>query len=167
MNGGLLLLRDQLKQGMRDKQSGVDMMNAISLTQAHQMIEQALAAGEAMGLKPLTVAVLDAGGHLKALARADGASTLRPEMAIAKAYGCIALGVGGRWLNKNGVERPHFMDGVVALAGGKVLPVAGGVLIRHNGVIIGAIGITGDTSDHDEAAAITAVEALGFTADCG
>lgn len=142
-------------------------MGNVTLAQANQIVEAALAKGCEMGLKPLTVAVLDAGGHLKALARADGASTLRPDVATGKAYGCIALGVGGRWLNQNGIDRPHFMDGVVAASGGKIIPVPGGVLIKENGAIIGAVGITGDTSDNDEAAAVAGIEAAGLTADCG
>lgn len=142
-------------------------MANVSLEQANSIIDGALKKGEAMGLKPLTVAVLDAGGHLKALARADGASTMRPEMAMGKAYGCIALGVGGRWINQNGIDRPHFMDGVVALSGGKVLPVPGGVLIKEDGAIIGAVGITGDTSDNDEAAAVAGIEEAGLAADVG
>lgn len=142
-------------------------MTNVTLAQANVIIENALSKGDEMGLKPLTVAVLDAGGHLKALARTDGSSTIRPEMATGKAYGCIALGVGGRWINQNGVDRPHFMDGLVALSGGKVLPVPGGVLIKDGGEIIGAVGITGDTSDNDEAAAVAGIEAAGLTADVG
>ena len=142
-------------------------MTNVTLAQANVIIENALKKGEEMGIKPLTVAVLDAGGHLKALARTDGSSTMRPEMAIGKAYGCIALGVGGRWINQNGIDRGHFMDGVVALSGGKVLPVPGGVLIKDDGAIIGAVGITGDTSDNDETAAVAGVEAAGLTPDVG
>lgn len=142
-------------------------MTNVTLAQANVIIENAIKKGEEMGLKPLTVAVLDAGGHLKALARTDGASTMRPEMAMGKAYGCIALGVGGRWINQNGIDRGHFMDGVVALSGGKILPVPGGVLIKDGGAIIGAVGITGDTSDNDEAAAVAGVEAAGLSADVG
>lgn len=142
-------------------------MTNVTLAQANVIIENALKKGEEMGIKPLTVAVLDAGGHLKALARTDGSSTMRSEMAIGKAYGCIALGVGGRWINQNGIDRGHFMDGVVALSGGKVLPVPGGVLIKDDGAIIGAVGITGDTSDNDETAAVAGVEAAGLTPDVG
>lgn len=142
-------------------------MGNVTLAQANKIIEAALVKGDDMGLKPLTVAVLDAGGHLVALARNDGASILRPEVAMGKAYGCIALGVGGRWLNQNGIDRPHFMDGVIAASGGKVIPVPGGALVRDGGAIIGAVGITGDTSDNDEAAAVAGIEAAGLTSDCG
>lgn len=142
-------------------------MAALTLALANTIIENTIRKGEAMGLKPLTVAVLDAGGHLIALARTDGASTLRPEMAMGKAYGCISLGVGGRWINRNGIERPHFMDGVIALSGGRILPVPGGVLVRDSGDIAGAVGVTGDTADNDEIAAIAGIEAAGFTADIG
>lgn len=139
-------------------------MANISLAQANTIIEHAFKKGTELGLKPLTVSVLDSGGHVVALARADGASAMRPEMATGKAYGCIALGVGGRWLNQNGIDRPHFMDGVVALSEGKVLPVPGGVLVLEDGAIIGAVGITGDTSDNDEAAAVAGIEAAGLAA---
>ena len=142
-------------------------MGNVTLAQANKIIEAALAKGGELGLKPLTVSVLDAGGHLKALARQDGASTLRPDVATGKAFGCISLGVGGRWLNQNGIDRPHFMDGVVAASGGKIIPAPGGVLIRDGGAIIGAVGITGDTSDNDEAAAVAGIEAAGLSADCG
>jgi len=140
-------------------------MANITLSQANAIIAGALKKGEEMGLKPLTVAVVDAGGHLKALARSEGASTLRPQMATGKAYGCISLGVGGRWINQNGIDRSHFMDGVVALSDGRILPVPGGVLIRDKGEIIGAVGVTGDTADNDEVAAIAGVEAIGLSAD--
>ncbi|MEO1066964.1 MAG: heme-binding protein [Pseudomonadota bacterium] len=139
-------------------------MAHLTLAQANTIIENALKKGEAMGLKPLTVAVLDAGGHLKALGRADGASNLRAEMAMGKANGCIALGVGGRWINQNALDRPHFITGLVGLTGGKVLPVPGGVLIKDGEETIGAVGITGDTSDNDETCAIAGIEAAGLAA---
>lgn len=142
-------------------------MADLTLVQANMIIENAFKKGDEMGLKPLTVAILDSGGHLIALQRADGASTLRPDMATGKAYGCISLGMGGRLINQNGIDRPHFMNGIINLSGGKILPVPGGVLVRDNSTIIGAVGITGDTSDNDEAAAISGIEAAGLTADCG
>ena len=112
--------------------------------------------------------VLDAGGHVKAFQRQDGASMLRFEIASGKAYGALAVGVGSRWLNAQAETRPHFLEGLSAVSGGKIVAVPGGVLIRNlEGTIIGAVGITGDTSDNDEIAAIAGIEAAGFKPDAG
>jgi uncharacterized protein GlcG (DUF336 family) len=144
------------------------MSPALSLAQAETIIETALARAAKMGLKPLTVAVLDAGGHLKSLARQDGSSTLRPEMAQGKARGAISLGMGSRAIFKRAQEQPFFVQALNGLAGGFLVPVPGGVLIRDSdGEIVGAVGITGDTSDNDEACAVAGIEAAGFTADPG
>ncbi|MEM8798269.1 MAG: heme-binding protein [Pseudomonadota bacterium] len=139
-------------------------MTTITLKQAYTMIEAAFEKGAEMGLKPLTVAVLDAGGHVKALARSDGASNLRPKMAIGKANGCLALGVGGRWVAKNGIDRPHFMTGLIGMDDNGILPVPGGALVLSDGAIVGAVGITGDTSENDETCAVHGIEAAGFSA---
>jgi len=140
----------------------------ISLSEAKSMIAAALAKGAELGLNPLTVAVLDNGGYLKALERQDGASILRPQVAHGKAYGALCLGLGSRALHKRAEEQAYFINAINSLAGGALVPVAGGVLIRdENAKIIGAIGITGDTSDNDEACAIAAVQASGFKADAG
>lgn len=139
----------------------------LTLDAARTIADTALAAARERGLKPLTVAVLDAGGALKALAREDGSSHMRPEIAQGKAYGAIAMGLGSRVLFNRAQEQPYFVQAMNALAGGRLVPVPGGVLIRHEGEIIGAVGITGDTSDNDEACAIAGIEAAGFTADGG
>jgi uncharacterized protein GlcG (DUF336 family) len=140
----------------------------ISLAQANAIIEVTLAKGAALGLKPLTVAVLDAGGHLKALARQDDTSTLRPEVAQGKARGAISLGIGSRAIFKRAQEQPFFIQSINGLAGGSLVPVPGGVLVRDAaGTIVGAVGVTGDTSDNDETCAIAGIEAAGFTADGG
>jgi uncharacterized protein GlcG (DUF336 family) len=140
----------------------------ISLAQANAIIEVALAKAAALGLKPLTVAVLDAGGHLKALARQDDTSTLRPEVAQGKARGAISLGIGSRAIFKRAQEQPFFIQSINGLAGGSLVPVPGGVLVRDAaGTIVGAVGVTGDTSDNDETCAIAGIEAAGFTADGG
>ncbi|KAA0968949.1 heme-binding protein [Aureimonas fodinaquatilis] len=117
--------------------------------------------------KPLTIAVLDAGGALIALERQDGSSRMRPEIAIGKANGAIAMGLGSRALFKRAEEQPYFIQAMNGLAGGSLVPVPGGVLIRQNGQIIGAVGITGDTSDNDEAAALAGIAAVGLVADAG
>lgn len=144
------------------------MTRPLTLAEATTMIEASLAKAAEMKLKPLTVAVLDAGGHLKALARQDGCSTLRADMAVGKARGAIGLGLGSRAIFRRAQEQPFFVQAVNSLAGGSLLPVPGGVLVRDaEGVIVGAVGITGDTSDNDEACAIAGIEAADFTADPG
>lgn len=143
-------------------------MSDLTLAKALKIITSALSKGKDIGLKPLAVVVLDAGGHVKAVQRQDGASMLRFEIASGKAYGALAVGVGSRWLNAQAETRPHFLEGLSAVSGGKIVAVPGGVLIKdRKGTIIGAVGITGDTSDNDEIAAIAGIEAAGFTPDAG
>ena len=139
----------------------------LSLETAQKIIAAALAKGREIGLKPLCVAVLDSGGHLKAMAREDGTSTLRPQIAQGKANGAIAMGLGSRALFNRAQEQPYFVQSINALADGSLVPVPGGVLIRDGGVIIGAVGVTGDTSDNDEICAVAGIEAAGLTADAG
>lgn len=140
----------------------------LTLSQANAMIEGALAEAARLELKPLTVAVLDAGGHLVALQRQDDASNLRPQIATAKAAGALALGVSSRQIATMAQERPQFVAALASLgaaAATGVVPAAGGVLIRgEGGRIVGAVGITGDTSDNDEACALAGVSAAGLTA---
>lgn len=144
------------------------MPEAITLAQANAIIEVTLKKAAEMKLKPLTVAVLDAGGHLKALARQDNTSTLRPEVAQGKARGAISLGLGSRAIFKRAQEQPFFVQAINGLAGGSLVPVPGGVLVRDaQGTIVGAVGVTGDTSDNDETCAVAGIEAAGFTADPG
>lgn len=139
----------------------------LTLEHAQTIVATALAKGRELGLKPLTVAVLDAGGHLKALAREDGASNLRPAIAQGKANGALAMGLGSRALFKRAQEQPFFIQAMNSLAGGSLVPVPGGVLIRNDDGIVGAVGITGDTSDNDETCAVAGIDAAGFTADTG
>ena len=143
-------------------------MNALNLHTAITISNHALALGRELSAAPLTVAVLDAGGHLISLQREDGASLLRPQIAIAKAWGAVALGKGSRAIAADAQQRPAFIGALNNLADGKLVPAAGGVLIRdQQGEVIGAIGITGDTSDIDEQCAIGAVQAAGLKADAG
>jgi uncharacterized protein GlcG (DUF336 family) len=140
-------------------------MAELTLAVANSIIAAALEAGAQAGLKPLTVAVLDAGGHLKAFQKQDGASMLRYEIAFGKAYGSLAVGMGSRWLDKNAKERPHFIEGLTAVSGGKIVAVPGGVLIRDAaGALLGAVGITGDTSDNDEVCAVAGIKSAGLVA---
>ena len=115
-------------------------------------------------MSPLCVVVLDAGGHLKAFAREDGVPNRRFDVAYGKAYGAISIGVNSRALGEMAVERPHFVTGVTAAIGGALVPVAGGVIVVDDADrSIGAVGISGDTSDNDEAAAIAGIRAAGLT----
>ncbi len=142
-------------------------MTTLTLDTARTILSAALAKGAELKLKPLTVAVLDSGGALLALERQDGASRMRPDIAIGKANGAVQMGMGSRALWKRAEEQPYFIQSMNALAGGSLVPVPGGVLIRKDGAIIGAVGITGDTSDNDEIAAVAGIEAAGLTADKG
>jgi uncharacterized protein GlcG (DUF336 family) len=137
---------------------------ALSLATANTIIEAALAEGARLKLRPLTVAVLDAGGHLIALQRQDGASNLRPQVATAKAAGALALGVSSRQIGVMAQERPTFVSAVASLGAAAamgIVPAAGGVLVRNaDGQVLGAVGITGDTSDNDELCAVAGVNAV-------
>ena len=137
----------------------------ISLGQARTIVAAALAHGREQGFNPLSVAVLDAGGHLTAFEREDGSSNRRFEIAHGKAHGAISFGVGSRRLGEMAVERPHFVAGVTSAFGGAVVPVPGGVIVVDgDGHPLGAVGVSGDTSDNDEAAAVAGIEAAGLTA---
>lgn len=138
---------------------------SMTLASAQSIIADALAAGQQQGFKPLTVVVLDAGGHVMAAARQDGASNNRFEIAQGKAYGALALGMGSRAIMERAEQQAYFIAAATAALGGRLIPVPGGVLVRDNdGTIMGAVGISGDSSDNDETAASTAIEAAGLTA---
>jgi uncharacterized protein GlcG (DUF336 family) len=138
---------------------------SLKLASAQSIIADALAAGQQHGFKPLTVVVLDAGGHVIAAARQDGASNNRFEIAQGKAYGALALGMGSRAIMERAEQQAYFIAAATAALGGRLIPVPGGVLVRDNdGMIMGAVGISGDSSDNDETAASTAIEAAGLTA---
>lgn len=137
----------------------------LGLETAQAIIAKALEAGQQEGFKPLTVVVLDAGGHVIAAARQDGASNNRFDIAHGKAYGALAMGMGSRALMERAEQQAYFISAAAAALGGRMIPVPGGVLVRGgDGVLVGAVGITGDTSDNDETAALRAVEAAGLTA---
>ena len=136
----------------------------ITLDHARTVVREALARGRAMSLKPLTVVVLDAGGHVVAAEREDGASPGRFAIAEAKAHGAVMLGLGGRAQMERAEAQAYFMAAVNGVFGGRVLPVPGGVLVRgEGGAVVGAVGVTGDTSENDAAAASAGVEAAGLT----
>jgi uncharacterized protein GlcG (DUF336 family) len=143
----------------------------ITLRQATTVVEAALRAARETGCAPLAVAVLDDGGHLKAFAREDGAGLIRPQIAIGKAWGALGMGFGSRTLARRVAEQPQqqaFFAALNAMSGGRVVPAAGGVLIKDaGGAVLGAVGISGDTSEKDEACAVAGIAAAGLTADTG
>ena len=141
-------------------------MLKLTLEHASTIVDTALARGRAHKMLPLTVAVLDAGGHLVALKREDGSGILRPEIAIGKAWGALGMGVSSRTLRDRLADRPNFVAALAAASDGRFVPVPGGVLIRDDtGAALGAVGISGDTSDRDEYCAIEGVKAAGLRPD--
>lgn len=144
------------------------MNTTITLAQADAIAERALEAGRDRNFQPLTVAILDAGGHLKVLKRADGASLLRPDIATGKAWGALGMGFGGRELARRAEKMPAFFTALNAMSQGRMVPVPGGALIRdRSGAVLGAIGISGDTSENDEICVVEGVESQGLVADTG
>lgn len=139
-------------------------MTRISLDQANKLIAGAFAKGQELGLKPLSVAVVDAGGHLIAFQRQDGASFARLQIAQGKAAGALAMGVSSRKIADIASERPTFIAALAASAPHALVPAAGGIiLVDGSGAPIGAAGVTGDTSDNDELCALDGAAAAGLT----
>ncbi len=137
----------------------------ISLAQANRIIEAALAKAGELGLKPLSVAVVDAGGHLIAFQRQDRASSMRLQIALGKAGGALALGVSSRSIGAMAADRPSFIAALGPLSPSGIIPVAGGVIIVDaEGFPLGAVGVTGDTSDNDEVCALAGIAAAGLKA---
>lgn len=140
----------------------------LTQAQAQAIVTAALAEARCMSLKPMVVAVLDARGAYKALAAEDGTSLKRAEIAHGKAHGALALGLGSRAIAKRAMEQAYFIAAISHVAGGALVPVAGGVLVRDAaGALLGAVGLSGDTSDNDEAAGLAAITAAGLVGDPG
>ena len=140
----------------------------LTLAQAQTIMTTALAHAQSAGFKPLTIAILDARGAQKLITAQDGTSLKRGEIAIGKAHGAVAMGIGSRALHKMALERPYFVEAATHAVGGSLVPVPGGVLIRDAaGTLLGAIGVSGDTSDNDEAAALAGITAAGLVGDTG
>lgn len=143
-------------------------MADLSLAVARTILDAALAASSETKLKPLVITVLDARGCVKAQAAQDGTSLMRGEIAHGKAYGALALGMGSRAIFQRAQEQAYFVDAVNTLAQGRVVPVPGGVLFHDaSGALLGAVGISGDTSDNDEACALAGIAAAGLKANAG
>lgn len=138
----------------------------ITIRKARTLIRATLAKGREMGLKPLSVVVLDPGGHPVAFEREDGASPGRFEIARGKAYGCLMLGLGGTAIHARAKAQPYFVQAMNGIYGGRFVPVEGGVLLRDKrGAVVGAVGVTGDSSENDLAAALAGVGAAGLVAE--
>lgn len=143
-------------------------MTDLTLDVARKISDAALNKCRELNLKPMAIIVLDARGALKTAITEDGTSLMRAEVAHGKAYGALALGMGSRAIFKRANEQPYFVDAVNTMARGALIPVPGGVLINDaNGALLGAIGISGDTSDNDEIAALAGIAAAGLLGNAG
>ena len=141
---------------------------AITLSQSRTLIDAALSKGRALDLKPLSVVVLDPRAAMVAMMSEDGVSQMRARIAYGKANAAIGLGMGTRALMNRAEQQAYFIQAVNGVAGGDMVPVPGGVLIQNDdGVLLGAVGISGDTSDNDEAAAVAGIKAAGLIAVTG
>lgn len=138
-------------------------MTKLTLEQASVIVDTALATANAMKLKPMSVAVLDDGGHVIAFKKQDNSSLMRFEIAFGKAWGALGVGRPSAAIAQLADERPHFVASLMAASGGRIVPVQGGVLVRSAaGEILGAVGVTGDTSQNDEACAVAGIKAAGL-----
>lgn len=136
---------------------------AISLEEASTVVDVTLQEGVRRGFQPLTAVVLDPGGHLVAAKRSDGSSIMRVDVAFAKAWGVLGMGWPARELVERAQRMPQFFATLGVLAGGRMVPVAGGVPIRDGaGRLVGSVGVSGDNSDNDEACAVAGIEAAGL-----
>jgi uncharacterized protein GlcG (DUF336 family) len=143
-------------------------MSSLTLAQASTIVDVALKSGRDANFQPLTVAVLDAGGHLVAFKREDKSGLLRFDIAFGKAWGALGMGFGGRTLAGRAPKSQLFFTTLAAASGGRFVPVIGGILIRDAaGDVIGAVGISGDASENDEKCGIAGIEAAGLKADPG
>ncbi|MGE5413341.1 MAG: GlcG/HbpS family heme-binding protein [Syntrophomonadaceae bacterium] len=140
----------------------------LRLAQATAIIERVIAEGRRRRLAALAVAVLDAGGNLVAFQREDGAGIARFDIAFGKAWGALGMGFGTRELTERAAKSPTFVAALAAATDGRMIPSPGGVLIAEaGGDVVGAVGVSGDTGDNDEACAVAAIEAAGFSAAIG
>ncbi len=140
----------------------------LTLAQASIIVDAALSRGRELDCAPLTVAVADAGGHLVAFKREDGAGILRFDIAYGKAWGALGMGFGTRELASRAASNPAFFTALAAASGGRAIPSPGGVLIVDEAEqVVGAVGISGDTGDRDEECALAGIIAAGFTGKTG
>jgi uncharacterized protein GlcG (DUF336 family) len=140
----------------------------LDLSAALKIVEASLAYASEQGFKPMAAGVVDARGALKSFAAQDGTSLKRGEIALGKANGAVAMGMGSRALMNRAEQQAYFIAAATAAVGGSLVPVPGGVLIKDaSGTLLGAVGVSGDTSDNDEAAAIAGIKAAGLVPDAG
>jgi uncharacterized protein GlcG (DUF336 family) len=141
---------------------------SLDLDTARTIIAGTRAHAAGAGFKPMTVVVLDAGGHVVAVEREDGSSMKRFEIGFGKAHGALSLGMGSRSIMGRAEQQPYFIAAVTNAIGGALVPVPGGVLVKdQSGTTLGAVGVTGDTSDNDELAAVAGITGAGFQAVTG
>jgi len=141
---------------------------SVTLAQASTIVDTALKKARETNCAPLTVAVLDAGGHLVAFKREDKSGILRFDIAYGKAWGALGMGFGSRELADRAGKNPLFFGVLASVSQGRLIPVPGGVLIKDaGGGVLGSVGISGDVSDKDEACAIAGIEAAGLKAVVG
>jgi uncharacterized protein GlcG (DUF336 family) len=139
-------------------------VNGIGLAQADRIISGALSEARRLGLAPVAVAVLDAGGHLTAFAREDGAAYLRSDIAVGKAWGALGMGIGTRSLSS---KSPEFLAALASMTSGRIVPSPGGVLVLDDDQVVGAVGISGDTGERDEMCAVAGIVAVELRANTG
>jgi len=143
-------------------------MTGLSLIQASELVDAALARARELGLRPLTITVLDPGGHPQVVKREDGAGILRPQIAHAKAWGCLGTGSGGAAGARHATRDPAFFSALAAISDGRVASSPGGVLVRDkDGELLGAVGVSGERPENDEIVAVFGVESVGLVADVG
>ncbi len=143
-------------------------MGDLTLPIGQTIIAKALSQARELNLKPLAIVVLDDRGAVRAAAAEDGTSLRRFEVAHGKAYGALALGLGSRSIGKRAREQPSFVAAVSHIAGGALVPVPGGVLLKNrDGILLGSVGASGDTSDNDERVVLAGIEAVGLVGDPG
>ena len=143
-------------------------MATLTLAQASTIVDVALKTAREKNFQPLTVAVLDPGGHLVAFKREDKSGILRYDIAYGKAWGALGMGFGSRTLAERAAQTPQFFTMLAAASGGRIVTNPGGILIRDaGGDVIGAVGLSGDTADNDEICGIAGIEAAGLKADIG
>ena len=143
-------------------------MDSVTLEAASMIVDQALAKGRAMKFKPLAVAVLDPRGCLKAYKAEDGTSLMRLDIAFGKAWGALGMGFGTRELARRSAQAADFFNALQAMSAGRIVPAAGGVLIRNDaGLVVGAVGVSGDASENDEMCAVHGITAAGLKPDTG
>jgi uncharacterized protein GlcG (DUF336 family) len=145
-------------------------MTTLTLAHASIIVDKALEKGRELNLQPLTVVVLDAGGHMVAMKREDRSGILRAQIATGKAWGTLGMGFGGREFARRAASGGGlFLTALMTASEGRIVPAPGGVLIRlgQGGDVVGAVGISGDTSDQDEICAVHGIESAGLIADTG